>query len=307
MIYQILNKERLNNIQLLRLINTHIDTNKKVIFQSTYLRFCKNKNVKNIIMIHDCTHQYFFKGCKKIINNIQKRNAIKNADGIICISENTKRDLLKLFPESKNKPIEVIYNCSSKEYRKLNDIDNITLNNKYKDIENKKFFIYVGDRTNYKNTNFLFDILKYNKNINCVLIGGSDFNKEEQEYIKGIEERIFRYTKVNNEDLNILYNKALCLIYPSLYEGFGIPILEAMNAGCPVIAFNNSSIPEVMQDSGILLENNDLLNCLNYIDKLSDEKFRKEIIEKQFKIANKFSWDVSYKKLIDFYRKIIND
>ncbi len=298
-------KEKGKKLEILRIKKPRFKAPESpVIFQSTYLRTCKCKNVKNIVLIHDMTHQLYFKGIKKWINTIQTKRAIQDADGIICVSQNTLFDLHRIFPKSKNIKTTVIYNSASSDYKIISEP---VIPSRYLELTGKKFFIYVGDRSPYKNTGFLFDILK-EYDIDCVLIGGADFSAKEKQEIETFDlmARIHRFTNVPNDELNILYNMAFCMIYPSLYEGFGIPVLEAMQAGCPVIAFNNSSIPEVLRGSGIMLETNDISGAVNSLFKLEDQQIREKIIRGQLEAAKYFNWEKSYQELIDFYAEILD-
>lgn len=296
--------EKWNNLQLLRNLSPKLPASTEmVIFQSTYLRTVKKKNYKNIVTIHDFTHQFYFKGIKKWLNSIQKRKAIKWADGIICISESTKKDLLKKYPKISPDRIRVIYNGASNNYH---PIDNFEIPHKYAAIKGKKYFIYVGDRFSYKNTQFFFKVLRSMENMFCVLVGGKEFTKTETKEIYGIKDRIYCFTDVTDKELNILYNSAHACVFPSLYEGFGIPVLEAMKAGCPVVAFNNSSIPEVMNNSGIMLQDNDLEGCVQALEKLNDNDYRKMIVEKEIKAGKKFSWDRTYGEMINLYKHLLS-
>ncbi len=291
------------NLQLLRNTNPVFDIpNQMSIFQSTYLRTCKRKNVKNVVMIHDITHQLYFRGIKKWLNTVQKKRSITNADGIIYVSENTKNDVEKLYPVSRKKKNVIIYNDATNDYKCLKDIK---IPERYKNISGKKYFIYVGDRFDYKNTNILFDVLIKVENMHCVLIGGRDFTETEKDYFSDVKNRIHRFTRVPNQELNILYNAAHCMIFPSHYEGFGIPILEAMRAGCPVIAFKNSSIPEVLGGSGYLLENDDIESIVCSIEELDNGDIRNAIISAQIEYSKRFSWEKSYEQLISFYKEIL--
>lgn len=288
---------------LLRLINPpRIKMNENTIFHSTLYRYLKNKKVKNIVTIHDFTHQVYGSFFHKFANTFLKKRALKHADGIVCISKNTYNDLLKFYPKAINKKVAIIYNGFSHEC--FYKIDNLILPEKYKVLNNKKFILFVGQRDGYKNFDFIIKVLREKEDIYLALVGGKDFDNTQYD---DINERIIHFNNVNDQELNILYNKCFAFIYPSLYEGFGIPIAEAMNAGCPVIAFNNSSIPEVMNGAGILLENNDLVGTIKSLNDLDNEEYRKEIIEKQFKACKVFSWDNAYEQMKDFYYKVLNN
>lgn len=130
------------NLQLLRNTNPVFDIpNQMSIFQSTYLRTCKRKNVKNVVMIHDITHQLYFRGIKKWLNTVQKKRSITNADGIIYVSENTKNDVEKLYPVSRKKKNVIIYNDATNDYKCLKDIK---IPERYKNISGKKYLYMWG-------------------------------------------------------------------------------------------------------------------------------------------------------------------
>ncbi len=149
----------------------------------------------------------------------------------------------------------------------------------------------------------MLEVLKKVEDINLVVVGGGQLDYKSMPV--DLSDRIFYFTNVSDVELNILYNNSFCFIYPSLYEGFGIPICESMNSGCPVIAFNNSSIPEVMNGAGILVENNDIDGVALELDKLNDETYRKKIVSQQYEACKKFSWDRAYKEMFEFYHKVL--
>lgn len=290
---------------LLRAINPpSFHTDEKMVFHSTCYRFLKNKKIKNIVTIHDFTHQKYMNFYHKTMNSKLKKRAIKHADGIVCISQNTYKDMLKFYPKSKNKRNVVIYNGANFEI--FCHLDNPVLSKKYEALVDKKFILFVGQRDGYKNFDFILEVLKNTEDLYLCLVGGNDLNLNSSQFDK-IKNRILHFNNVSDEELNVLYNKSFCFIYPSLYEGFGIPICEAMNSGCPVIAFNNSSIPEVMNGSGILLENNDLKGVLSALDHLQDEEYRNTLILNQYQACKKFSWDIAYQQMQEFYKRVLED
>lgn len=109
--------------------------------------------------------------------------------------------------------------------------------------------------------------------------------------------------RISNAVLNRLYNNAFALLYPSLYEGFGIPILEAQKAGCPVIAYASSSIPEIMGDSPLLMHfanKETIYQCLN---SLEDKNFRAMVIKQGLENVKRFSWHKMYQEVLSIYRE----
>lgn len=275
--------------------------NNNFIFHSSYYRTLnkktkKNNNVKQIVTVHDFTYEYFNSGIKRWIHSRQKRSAIKAADVVICISENTKNDLLHFFPEFKDKKIKVIYNGVSKDYFVIPKLNNEKLNNPY--------FLFVGSRSDYKNFDFAVKAIAQKENYNLKIVG-SKLSKEEITMLNSfLSNRWELLMNVKNSELNVIYNNAYALLYLSAYEGFGIPLLEAMKAGCPFIALNVSSIPEVAGKAGILLNKLTIDEFNDAIDKLNNG-YRK-IVELGLEQSSIFSWDICYEEVLKVYKEINN-
>ncbi len=287
-----------NYLSRYREINLEV-TNKNFIFHSTYYRtlskVVKNNNrVKEIVTVHDFTYEHFSKGLKKWVHSYQKKKAISAADVVICISENTKKDLLYFYPQFSSKDIRVLYNGVSSDYNEISELKS----------ENSisPFFLFVGSRTDYKNFDFTVKAIAQTKDFTLKIVGGN-LNDKELFFLNSlIPDRWELCVSVNNKDLNILYNTAFALLYPSSYEGFGIPIVEAMKAGCPFIALNCSSIPEVAGNAGFLLETLDISSFNDAV--LCIKKDREEIIKKGFIQANKFSWEKCYQEVLEIYKEV---
>jgi mannosyltransferase len=212
------------------------------IFHSTYYRL-PNKKIPIVTTVHDFTYEKYVSGIPKHVHVWQKHRAIKKSDKIICVSNNTANDLMQYCRVDERK-ITVIYNGVSDNYFKIND----------NGIRTNKV-IFIGARAGYKNFDKAVHAISMSKDLELVIVGGGVLNKAEalllEHKLKG------RYSflgKISDSELNKLYNKAYCLLYPSEYEGFGIPILEAMKAGCPVIAVNRSSIPEIAGKAALLVD-----------------------------------------------------
>ncbi|RXJ67397.1 glycosyltransferase [Halarcobacter ebronensis] len=285
-------------------INRYLDFKRKIpkgtIFHSSYYRISNQKDVVNITTVHDFTYEYYRSGLARLIHSWQKGRAIKKSDGIICISQNTKKDLLKFYPNIKEEKIKVIYNGVSDTFCQLNEASQY-LKNSYSVLENKKYILYVGDRSGYKNFDIAVEVIQKIYNTILVIIGGGELS---QIYKERLGQNYIHYQGINSKDLNILYNNAFCLLYPSSYEGFGIPIVEAMKAGCPVISTNSSSIPEVIGDAGLMVEKIEVDEFVNAILKLENKSYKKELISKGLKRADKFSWDKCFKETLQFYKEI---
>lgn len=302
-------KEKALTLKLRRYLPFTEKISTKAIFHSSYYRYSSSKYAINCTTIHDFTTEKFRDGLARWVNLQQKKYAVKNSKGIICISENTKKDLLHYFPEAASKNIAVIYNGISKDYYKIDaDYDIELMDDRFKNLRNFGYVLYVGHRTNYKN----FDIAVKGM-VDCidkytfVIIGESLTDSEKSTVEKYIGNRYIVVSKLTNKGLNLLYNKAFALLYPSSYEGFGIPIVEAMRTYCPVVANNNSSIPEVAGDGAILIKDIKPNDISEAIRRLEDPFFRKELTNKGFLQSQKFDWDKTADQYLEFYKKLFNE
>jgi mannosyltransferase len=238
------------------------------------------------------------------VHSLQKANAIKKANGIICISENTKRDMIEFYPEVTNKNIKVIYIGVSDEYYQI-EID--TSNKYYKYIKDR-YIVFIGSRLYYKNFDLAVKAVSQINQARLFIIGGGPLNNDEKKILKKyLNNNYMHFIGLSNADINILYNYAYCLIYPSSYEGFGIPVIEAMKAGCPVVALNNSSIPEVSGNSAVLVSKLDVDVFSEAMLNFEDERFRNEIKTRGLVRARKFSWEKTYFETMTFYKQIIEN
>ncbi len=287
-------RKRKINLPLIfdRFVNINLRDNEKFIFHSSYNRITKNINAIQVLTVHDLIHEKFYTGLRRHLHVYQKKIAIKNASHIIAVSENTKNDLLSFYPSIKEENITVIYNGVSEQFTCLQEI-------------NENYILYIGSREKYKNFRTIVQLLSTFKEFKLVIVG-SKLSIEETEHLNSfLKDRWEMHTGLSNDDLNILYNKAFALLYPSSYEGFGIPLLEAMRAGCPFIALNNSSIPEVAGEAGILL---DKLTIDSLSKAFADIKLNREVIKSKGFIQSKmFSWDKSYKETVSLYEKLLNE
>jgi mannosyltransferase len=286
-------------------INRYLDFQQKLpqgsIFHSSYYRIANQKDVVNITTVHDFTYEYYRSGLAKFIHSWQKGRAINKSDGIICISENTKKDLLKFYPNIKEEKIEVIYNGVSDTFCQLNEPSQY-LKKSYPVLENKKYILYVGDRNGYKNFDIAVKVVEQIHNCILVIVGGENISDKEKELF---QKEYLHFQGISTKDLNILYNNAFCLLYPSSYEGFGIPIAEAMKAGCPVVSSNRSSIQEVADDAGLLVDKIEVEEFVKVILKLENKEFRDKLILKGLEQAKKFSWDKCFEETLEFYKEVV--
>ncbi len=270
----------------------------RFIFHSSYYRYCTDPNAINITTVHDFTYEYFVHGWKKWLHCWQKYRAIRHSDYIICISENTKKDLLKFLPDIEEKKVHVIYNGVSDDYFPIEQPVTLTS----LPFPADSYVLFVGGRDAYKNFRYAVEVVA-RTNFNLLIVG-NPLTQQEDLWLKTYLP-VGRYTcvgRVDNQQLNVLYNKAFCLFYPSAYEGFGIPVIEAQKAGCPVIAYEASSIPEIIGQGQLLLPDLDVSLGAQYLNKLKNFSFRTEIVERGFVNAKRFSWEKTYQETLNIYK-----
>lgn len=276
---------------------------KNCIFHSSHYRVSFSYGVKNITTVHDFTYEYYMKGLARIVHTLQKRFAIYFSDGVICISQNTKKDLIKFCPYVNQKKIKVIYNGISDKFDILENKEYLLEENFFK-LKNIKYILFIGDRTYYKRFDIVLDLLKKIHDINLVVVGGKNLTNDEEIIISSHKNRFFHFKGISTEQLNILYNNAYCLLYPSEYEGFGIPIIEAMRSGCPVIGTNYSSVPEITSGKALLVNNICTEEFIEKMNLLKNESFRKKLINDAYIHSYKFSWNKCYDETFNFYEEI---
>lgn len=264
------------------------------IFHSSYFRLPK-RTVKGgtVTTIHDFTHDLYYKGPRVWLHNLNKREAIRKSDMIITVSNNTKKDLLAFYPEINEANVKVIYNGVSEEFKLLQDSG--------KDSR-RPYFLFIGSREHYKNFDFAVELARHHHDFDLFIVGSS-LSKKELQYLEGfLQQRYKIFTGIDLIELNHLYNNAFCLLYPSSYEGFGIPLLEAMQAGCPFIALNASSIPEVAGDAGVLMNELSLDEGLQAIQTIMSD--HKDIIAKGMRQVKKFSWNLCFEQTYSLYKEL---
>ncbi|WP_075483183.1 glycosyltransferase family 4 protein [Candidatus Pelagibacter communis] len=277
------------------------------IFHTTYYdNFFFPENKKTVLTVHDLIHEIFRKDYGFPENYFPKEKAIQRADQIICVSNSTKKDLMRYYSVAEDK-ITVIYHSSPFE-NSNNDIKELNLK-----ILKEKYFLYVGSRWKYKNFSKLLKALNKNKKIlndhKLVLFGGGKITNEEIKEIKNFNVDLDKIVHLSGDEnlLKNLYKFAQFFIYPSKYEGFGIPILESFSQNCPVICSDTSSLPEVAGDAALYFDPNDEESILEKISVItSDKKVRDNCIQKGLNRLSQFSWKKCASETINVYNKLFD-
>lgn len=290
-------------ISISRYLPYPVITGEKSLCLSSYYRLPDDKTCPTVVTVHDFTYEKFRGGLPKLIHVMQKGAAIRRASGIVCVSENTKRDLLEYYPAIPEERVRVIYHGVSAVYKPIGQSCRNTLDPR---LINVPYALFVGGRHSYKNFKVAVESVSLLQDFWLVSAGGGGFNKEEQILVdKYLPNRSLHLPSVKDELLNSLYNCAHAFLYPSAYEGFGLPLLESMAAGCPVIAANRSSIPEVCDDAAVLINEITPEAIAEQISKLNISAYREELVSKGFERVKKFSWEKCCSETFAFYKSIM--
>lgn len=283
-----------------RFSNTHaISGGKYDVFHPTYyfpLAFPNGKPI--VITAHDFIHEIFptyFSPNDKTTE--AKRRCFNNANRIIAISENTKKDLIKYFPELDESKIDVVYHA----------IEWQICENKSSSPVDKPYILYTGTRNSYKNfPMFLFSVTpllkKYDLNLVCT---GNSFSTDENGliHVLGIEDRVTNFF-ANETALKALYENAVCFVFPSLYEGFGFPILEAFASKCPIAISNTSCFPEIAGDAAVYFDPYSQDDMTKKIDNLiCSESLQKKLVKKGVERFKFFSMDAMINNTAKVYER----
>jgi glycosyltransferase involved in cell wall biosynthesis len=226
---------------------------------------------------------------------------------IVTISESSKRDIIRFYnvPEEK---IKVIYEAAEDDFqpRNLSEFEKIKLREKYNLPE--KFILYIGvleERKNIEGIIKIADLIEEKTKVPILLFGR--IGHRGNQYLKEIKKRKNIQYKgfVDNKDLPYIYNLATIFLFPSFYEGFGLPVLEAMQSGVPVLTSNTSSLPEIVGEAGLMHEPRDYENFAKDIIKLLEDKnFYDKMKNKGLEQAKKFSWEKTTKELVNLFNQI---
>jgi glycosyltransferase involved in cell wall biosynthesis len=236
--------------------------------------------------------------------------SIKKADIIIAVSYSTKRDIINYF-EIKEEKIKVVYPGVESRFRPIRNIKEYRLRNNLP----SKMILNVGTLEPRKNVVTLIKAFKKLrklgfKNYKLVIAGDKGWlYKPIFDEIKssGLQKEVLFLGCVKDEDLPILYNCADVFVYPSFYEGFGFPPLEAMACGIPVITSNTSSLPEVVDNAGIMVDPDDVNSLCNAMyNVLKDKELWHQMSKKGLERAKLFSWKETAKKILEIYDEVLS-
>jgi len=276
----------------------------------------RRKKMKTVVTVHDLAFkifpQYFPVQELSRLNKLGD-HAIQNADGLIAISHATKEDILKFYPTVKAEKIKVIHHGFDAQLFNLNFSESQSKEIlKSYNLQPKSYLLYVGAIQPRKNLVVLieaFEQIKVNQpEMKLVIAGATAWNY--QETLQRIKDSVFANdivvtNRLPFDQLPVLYQGAIIFVFPSLYEGFGIPVLEAMACGVPVVLAKNSSLPEVGGCAASYFDAkscNQLATCIEKV--LKDKILAQQMIQAGLNQARKFSWEKSAQETLQLLKSI---
>lgn len=277
-----------------------------VFFSPNFNFVSLSDNCRQIITVHDLSFKLFpefFSYRMRLWHKLAfKKKMLDRVEVIVADSENTKLDLINLLGVKPGK-IEVIYLGIDEKFHQIKD-QNILIKIKNKYNLPDKFYLYLGSIEPRKNIEGIVEAFNnLNNDFDLVIVGGGGWKNKKVNRLISQNSKIKLINGVEELDKPAIYNLATALVYPSFYEGFGLPPLEAMACGCPVVAGANSGQLEVVADAGLLVNSWDVNEIKAAMDLVvKDDELRQLLISKGLDQATRFSW----KKSAEVFLSILN-
>jgi mannosyltransferase len=264
------------------------------VFHSSYYRLPGQRGTPTVVTAHDFAYERYARGPRRWVHMRQKHAAIRAAQAVICVSEATRQDLMEFVGEIPGQTVHVIHNGVPEVFRPLSLAS-----------APAPYVLYVGERRGYKNFTRLLAAMEFLPDLELHCVGGGDLRAEELAAAPAsARHRIRHLGFVTDEALNEYYNRALCLVYPSSYEGFGIPVAEAMRAGCPVVSTRCKAVLEVGGDALTVAADADPRALADAVLCLTNVEYRNQVVSTGFEISRRFSWDRTHEGTLEVYRSL---
>jgi len=290
------------------------------IIEHGYAHLLKEDNLrdKGIVTVHDLIPMMKWKGMIRGMKpggkpsfSMYSLSFIENARKIIAISENTKKDLVNLLGLNPNK-IDVIYYGVGSEFMPNREISKRELRQSL-GLPNDTKLILITGQEQYKNHQACLQAMqiiekKYNGHVQIVRLGKNNNHWQELKKDHDLENEIINIENLALSKVADLYNSVDILLFPSHYEGFGRPPIEAMACGLPVVCSNAASLPEVVGDAALVSQPNDYKQISeNVLSILNNNDLGKDLIERGFKNVTRFSWTENIEKTINIYNQVLTN
>ncbi len=282
--------------------STKLLGNQQNIWHSTYYTRPFRWQGPIVVTLLDMIHEYYPDLFSRPVDQAfrrHKRSCLLEADAIICISQSTRDDLLQYYDISPERTHVIPLACSD-VFQQLPPTS--------KNAGQRPFLLYVGGRHHYKNFRRLlqaYSTWQVRKDVDLVVVGNAWTSEETQLLVQfNLSQHVELISGVTDMDLCKLYNEAAVFVYPSLYEGFGIPLLEAMSCGCPIVASNIPSTIEVAADNVFYFDPYSINDLQSALLVALESNRKSEKVSTGLKHVREFSWDRCAKQTLEVYRQL---
>lgn len=265
------------------------------VFHTSYYRLPRRRAGKYVVSAYDFTYERYRSGLARRVHSVQKFRSLERADAVLCISESTRRDILEFCPRVDARKLHVVH----------------------LGIDRAAFFpdsppqqpvrddtvLFVGQRAGYKRFDLAIAAIQLSKHLSLGIVGPALTTEERQALHRALGERWHEFGAVSSVRLRQLYSSASAFIFPSDYEGFGLPVLEAMACGCPVVAANKASLPEVGGSAAHYAESQSGEAYAAALQALESANSRESTIRAGIARAEQFSWSQTMRDTFAIYRQ----
>lgn len=266
------------------------------VFHSTYYRLPPVSNQASVVTVHDFAYERLVRGPRAWLHSTQKFAAIRQAQAVICVSEATRDDLLDLVGVRSGQTVHVVPNGVSEVYRPLSRSGF--------GAGHPPFVLFVGQRGRYKNFGLALAALQRLPDFELICVGGGPLRSAELSgWPVALCKRVSHRSQVGNEELNVMFNQAVCLLYPSGFEGFGIAVVEAMRAGCPAVGIPCKAVIEAGGDA-LVVADADGASLARAVEALQQPDRRALVRRSGLARATLFSWERCAMQTLDVYRAL---
>lgn len=264
------------------------------VFHSSYYRRPSLTSLPTVVTVYDFIYERFSSGVRRWVHMAQKHSAIRAADAIICISEATRADLDRWVGIRSGQSVHVIPCGVGDAFRPLASFS----------APSRPYILFVGARGGYKNFTLALRALTLLPGLELHCVGGGALRAEELAGVPdSVRSRVRHLGYVDDDSLNECYNGAACLLYPSSHEGFGIPVIEAMRAGCPVVSIPCEAVLEVGGDA-LVVAAPDASALAEAIESVCSPTRRALVRANGLTVARRYSWHKTHERTLQVYRSL---
>jgi len=263
------------------------------VFHTSYYRLPHRRVAKYVVSAYDFTYERYRTGLARFVHSAQKFRSIRRADAVLCISESTRRDIIELCPDVDAAKLHVVHLGVDRDAF-FRDASNPS-------SAGEQTVLFVGQRGGYKRFDLAVDAVRQSPRLSLGIVGPRLTDEERSTLRQALGDRWQEHGPVGTPELRRLYSSAFAFIFPSDYEGFGLPVLEAMACGCPVMAASKSSLPEVGGSAALYAANQSGEAYATALHALDSPAVRGEAISAGLSRIQQFSWSQTMQQTVAIY------